>query len=58
MPDLLSLLSFGSTAMIAQNTSIALATNNVANVNTEGYSRERTDSSGNAGRVLESGGIT
>ena len=51
MPDLLSLLTVGSSAMIAQNTSIALATNNVANVNTEGYSRERTDSSGNAERI-------
>jgi flagellar hook-associated protein 1 FlgK len=43
MSDLLSLLSLGSAAIAAQNTGIAVATNNVANANTEGYSRQRVD---------------
>jgi flagellar hook-associated protein 1 FlgK len=43
MSDLLSLLSLGSNAISAQNTGIAVATNNVANANTEGYSRQRVD---------------
>lgn len=43
MSDLLSLLSLGSNAISAQSSGIAVATNNVANVNTEGYSRERVD---------------
>jgi flagellar hook-associated protein 1 FlgK len=43
MSDLLSLLSLGSNAISAQNTGIAVATNNVANANTEGYSRQRAD---------------
>jgi flagellar hook-associated protein 1 FlgK len=41
MSDLLSLLSLGSSAMAAQNSGVATASNNVANANTEGYSRER-----------------
>jgi len=41
MSDLFSLLSVGSSSMSAQNSGIAIATNNVANVNTEGYSKER-----------------
>ena len=43
MSDLLSLLSLGSAAIAAQNTGISVATNNVANVNTEGFSRQRAD---------------
>lgn len=43
MSDLLSLLSLGSAAIAAQNTGIAVAANNVANANTEGYSRQRAD---------------
>ncbi len=43
MSDLLSLLSLGSTAIAANNAGIAVATNNVANVNTDGYSRERVE---------------
>jgi flagellar hook-associated protein 1 FlgK len=43
MSDLLSLLSLGSAAIAAQNTGVAVATNNVANANTEGYSRQRAD---------------
>jgi flagellar hook-associated protein 1 len=43
MSDLLSLLSVGANAIAAQNTGIAVATNNVANANTEGYSRQRVD---------------
>jgi flagellar hook-associated protein 1 FlgK len=43
MSDLLSLLSLGSAAIAAQNTGISVATNNVANANTEGYSRQRAD---------------
>ena len=35
-----SALSLGSTAIAANNAGIAVATNNVANVNTDGYSRE------------------
>lgn len=43
MSDLMSLLSLGSAGITAQNTGIAIATNNVANANTEGYSRQRVD---------------
>jgi flagellar hook-associated protein 1 len=43
MSDLLSLLSLGSAAIAAQNTGISVAANNVANANTEGYSRQRVD---------------
>jgi flagellar hook-associated protein 1 FlgK len=46
MSDLLSLLSLGSNALVAQNTGVAVATNNVANANTVGYSRERPDIAG------------
>jgi flagellar hook-associated protein 1 FlgK len=51
MSDLLSLLTRGSNALAANNVGVGIATNNVANVNTEGYSRERADSSGNPERV-------
>lgn len=43
MSDLLSLLSLGSAGIAAQNTGVSVATNNVANVNTQGYSRQRVD---------------
>ena len=43
MSDLLSLLSLGSSAITAQGTGLAIATNNVANANTDGYSRQRAD---------------
>lgn len=43
MSDLLSLLSLGSAGIAAQNAGIAVASNNVANANTAGYSRQRVD---------------
>lgn len=43
MSDLFSLLSLGSAGIAAQNTGISIASNNVANANTEGYSRQRVD---------------
>jgi flagellar hook-associated protein 1 FlgK len=43
MSDLLSLLSLGSSALAAQNAGVAVTTNNVANANTPGYSRQRVD---------------
>lgn len=52
MADLLSLLSYGSNAISRTNSSISVTTNNVANVDTEGYSRQRTDDkTGDAVRV-------
>jgi flagellar hook-associated protein 1 FlgK len=43
MSDLLSLLTLGANGIAAQNTGVSVASNNVANANTEGYSRERVD---------------
>lgn len=43
MSDLMSLLSLGSAGLAAQNAGVAVASNNVANANTDGYSRERVD---------------
>ena len=43
MSNLLSLLSLGSAGIAAHNTGVGVATNNVANVNTRGYSRQRVD---------------
>lgn len=43
MSDLLSLLSLGSAGIAAQNTGVSVATNNVANANTDGFSRQRVD---------------
>lgn len=43
MSDLLSLLSLGSAGITAQNSGVSVATNNVANANTDGYSRQRVD---------------
>ncbi|HEY1551354.1 MAG TPA: flagellar hook-associated protein FlgK [Kofleriaceae bacterium] len=41
--NLLSLLDVGAAGMAAQNAGIAVASNNVANANTQGYSRETVD---------------
>ncbi|MFT3694211.1 MAG: flagellar hook-associated protein FlgK [Kofleriaceae bacterium] len=38
----MGLLNLGSSALSAQNSQVATATNNTANVNTEGYSRQTT----------------
>jgi len=54
MSDLLSLLSFGSNAIAATNVNIGVTSNNVANANTEGYSRQSADISGNPVRVADS----
>ncbi|HUJ59762.1 MAG TPA: flagellar hook-associated protein FlgK [Kofleriaceae bacterium] len=43
MSDLLSLLTLGANGMTAQNAGVAVATNNIANANTVGYSRESVD---------------
>jgi flagellar hook-associated protein 1 FlgK len=43
MSDLLSLLSLGSAGIAAQNAGVGVASNNIANVNTAGYSRQRVD---------------
>src|ERR1700709_1931326 len=40
MSDLMSLLSMGSAGLAAQNNGVAVASNNAANANTEGYSRQ------------------
>lgn len=53
MSDLLSLLSFGSNAIAATNVNIGVTSNNVANANTEGYSRQSADISGNPVRVSD-----
>jgi len=57
MSNLLSLLSLGSNAIQAQNTGLSIATNNVANVNTRGYSRQRVDLHALMGAPLV-GGVT
>jgi flagellar hook-associated protein 1 FlgK len=43
MSDLLSLLSVGASAISAQNAGVAIAANNIANANTDGYSQQRVD---------------
>jgi flagellar hook-associated protein 1 len=43
MSDLMSLLHLGAAGLAAQNAGVSIATNNVANVNTRGYSRQRVD---------------
>src|SRR5687768_1586889 len=43
MADLLALLNLGGAGISAQNTGIAVAGNNIANVNTPGYTRQRVD---------------
>lgn len=55
MSDLLSLLSLGSNAIQAQGSGLAIATNNVANVNTRGYSRQRVDLNALMGAPLVGG---
>ena len=56
MSDLLSLLSVGSSAMMATNASISITANNVANANTDGYSRQVVGDTrtGSAVRVQDS----
>jgi flagellar hook-associated protein 1 FlgK len=41
MPNIYGLLTIGQTAMLAQQKAIDITGNNIANVNTEGYSRQR-----------------
>lgn len=43
MSNLLSLLGMGSSAISAQGSGVAATTNNVANVNTQGYSRQSVE---------------
>src|SRR5437016_1911339 len=43
MGGLLGLLDLGAGALAAQNVGVSVAGRNAANVNTEGYSRERAD---------------
>jgi flagellar hook-associated protein 1 FlgK len=49
--SLLSLLSYGSSSLSRTNASISTTTNNIANIGTEGYSRQRTDDAGNSVRI-------
>jgi flagellar hook-associated protein 1 FlgK len=53
MPDLLSLLSFGATAIQQTNANIGVTSNNIANVSTEGYSRQTADAGGTPVRVAD-----
>lgn len=53
MPDLLSLLSFGSNAIAFTNSSIGVTSNNIANANVDGYSRQSADTSGTPVRVAD-----
>lgn len=53
--DLLSLLHLGANAMTAQNAGVATATNNVANANTPGYSREQVQLSALGGSPMLGG---
>ncbi len=55
MSNLSSLLSLGSNAIQAQNAGISVATNNVANVNTRGFSRQRVDLNALMGAPLVGG---
>jgi flagellar hook-associated protein 1 FlgK len=43
MSNLLGLLNLGSSAFLAQNAGLATSARNIANVNTEGYSRQSVD---------------
>jgi flagellar hook-associated protein 1 FlgK len=43
MTSLLGLLDLGATALQAQNAGVAVASNNVANASTDGYSRQRVE---------------
>ncbi|HET9620987.1 MAG TPA: flagellar hook-associated protein FlgK [Kofleriaceae bacterium] len=51
--SLLSLLSYGSSSIQRTNSSISTTAGNLGNVNTEGYSRQRTDDRGNAVRIAD-----
>ncbi len=55
MSDLLRLLDLGAGALHAQNTGMSVATNNAANVNTIGYSRQRADLYANQASPLVGG---
>jgi flagellar hook-associated protein 1 FlgK len=55
MSSLFGLLRLGSNALGAQNAGIAVAANNVANVGTEGYSRQRIDLQSNRASPLVGG---
>ncbi len=57
MSSLMGLLDLGAGAIQAQNAGIATASNNAANVNTEGYSRQRVDLRANIGSPIL-GGVT
>jgi len=57
MSDLLSLLGLGSAGLLAQRSGVAVATNNAANVNTVGYSRQRVDLNAEIG-APEVGGVS
>ena len=57
MSSLFGLLDLGGSAIQAQNAGIATAANNSANVNTEGYSRQRVDLRSNIGSPIY-GGVT
>ncbi len=57
MSSLMGLLDLGGSAIQAQNAGIATAANNSANVNTEGYTRQRVDIRSNVGSPIY-GGVT
>ncbi|MCP4448135.1 MAG: flagellar hook-associated protein FlgK [Myxococcales bacterium] len=57
MSSLFGLLDLGGSAIQAQNAGIATAANNSANVNTEGYTRQRVDLRANLGSPVY-GGVT
>jgi len=57
MSSLMGLLDLGGSAIQAQNAGIATAANNSANVNTEGYTRQRVDLRANPGSPVF-GGVT
>ncbi|HEY3802782.1 MAG TPA: flagellar hook-associated protein FlgK [Kofleriaceae bacterium] len=58
MSNLLSLLDVGAAGIAAQNAGVAVATNNVANANTQGYSRETVDFESLVGPPALSGVLT
>lgn len=51
--SLLSLLSYGSASISRTNASISTTAGNIANLGTEGYSRQRTDDKGSSVRVAD-----
>ncbi len=57
MSNLMGLLDLGASAIVAQNAGIATAANNSANVNTEGYTRQRVNLRANLGSPTY-GGVT